>query len=198
MKGYKRMINDKITKEIKEPAYVFQNLLASGIGLDKYSEIVKTYLGVNISQDETFQKLFNNFYVIRMDKIWRNKYYTLFEKVKNSNPTFEYIITELFELTGRVEASFSSKMLATICSDEPILDQFVMEFLEQEIPSYGSKGKRIAEAIKVYHNIEEWYLDYLQTENAKQCIKLFDSTFTNYTWISRTKKIDFYLWSIRN
>lgn len=192
------MKNDKITKEIKEPAYVLQNLLASGIGLDKYERILKMYLEVNVSQDETFQKLFNSFYVIRMDKTWRNKYYTLFEEVKNSKPTFDYIINELLKLTGRVEASFSSKILATICPDEPILDQFVMKFLGEKISSDGSKGKRVEEAIKVYHNIEEWYLNYLKTENAKQCIRIFDTTFTNYTWLSETKKIDFYLWSIRD
>lgn len=191
------MENDKILKEIKEPTYVFQNLLATGIGLDKYSKIMQTYLNVDVSQNPAFIKLFNSFYVVRMDETWQNKYYTLFEKLKNSKPTFDYIIHELLDSTGRVEASFSSKMLATICPYEPILDQFVMKFLGQEIPSYGSSEKRVEEAIKVHHNIEEWYLEYLKTENAKQCIKLFDTTFTNYTWLSETKKIDFYLWGIR-
>ena len=192
------MKNNIIIKEVKEPTYVFQNLLASGIGLDKYGKIMQTFLEVDVSKDETFQKLFNSFYVIRRNKIWRDEYYTLFEEAKNMKPTFDYIIKKLLHSTERVEASFSSKILATICPDKPILDRFVMKFLELEIPSNGSKERRVEECIKVYQKIEEWYFEYLKTENAKQCIKIFDNVFKNYTWLSATKKIDFYLWGIRS
>lgn len=43
---------------------------------------------------------------------------------------FEEILRELYDLTnGRIEASFSSKMYATLYPEKPIWDQFVLKFL---------------------------------------------------------------------
>jgi hypothetical protein len=46
--------------------------------------------------------------------------------------------------------------------------------------------------------MRSWYADFLQTENGKDCIAEFDRTLPGYVWMSDVKKIDFYLWSIRD
>ena len=50
----------------------------------------------------------------------------------------------------------------------------------------------------LYDQMRSWYADFLQTENGKDCTIEFDRTLPGYVWMSDVKKIDFYLWSIRD
>ena len=178
-------------KEITNPTGVMRNLLASSIGLDKYSTIINTYKNVDVSNDIKFQRNFNGFYVIRRNIDWLNNYYTLFERVKGQETTFEEILRELYDLTnGRIEASFSSKMYATLYPEKPIWDQFVLKFLRLKMPD-GNSEIRLKAAIVLYSDIEEWYKEFLCKENAKLCLALFDEIFPDYKWVSDIMKIDF-------
>ncbi|MCR1839260.1 hypothetical protein [Murimonas intestini] len=117
--------------------------------------------------------------------------------MKGQETTFEEILRELYDLTnGRIEASFSSKMYATLYPEKPIWDQFVLKFLGLKMPD-GNSEKRLKAAIVLYSDIEEWYKEFLCKENARLCLALFDEIFPDYKWVSDIKKIDFYLWSIR-
>ena len=101
----------------------------------------------------------------------------------------------LYVETGNIEASFSSKMIATIDSDKPIWDQYVLQM------GLELKGKnpreRVENAILIYDRIERWYKDYLTTEEARKNIKEFDRWLPSYSWIPDIKKIDYLLWSKR-
>lgn len=101
-------------------AKVFQDRLASSMGLDKYQYIMGQVNSTNIAIDIDFQRTFNGFYIVRRNEDWRKCYYEYFESIKNGSPTFESIITYLYECTGNIEPSFSSKMLATIFPEKPI------------------------------------------------------------------------------
>ena len=169
--------------------------LASIFGLAKYERILHLFKDVDISQDEGFQKLFNGFYRVRRDADWRREYYTLFESKKNSTPSFEEIITILYEKTGKVEASFASKMIATIDTEMPIWDQYVLRNLGLELE--GTKETKLSNAITLYRGIGQWYAEYLETENAEDCIAEFDRFLPEYAWLTRVKKIDCFLWSMR-
>lgn len=52
-------------------------------------------------------------------------------------------------------------------------------------------------AIMLYADIEKWYADFLETEKGKECISEFDQVLPDYKGISKIKKIDSILWSIR-
>ena len=99
---------------------IFQNRLASSMGLDKYQYIMKKVREINVSSDAEFQKTFNGFYIVRRNETWRKIYYGFFEQVKTETPTFAEIITYMYETTRNIEPSFSSKMLATLCPEKPI------------------------------------------------------------------------------
>ena len=103
---------------------VLQAQLARGLGLDRYADIIH-----RDPASSAFQRAFNGYYRIRRNEEWRQHYYDLFVKAKVERFSFEQIITELFRLTGNVEASFSSKMLATIDASKPIWDQYVLQNL---------------------------------------------------------------------
>lgn len=100
-------------------------------GLITYEKIMTSYKNTNLSNDMTFQRTFNGFYRIRRNEDWRKFYYENFEKWKNeSTPTFPLILETLYRHTGRVECSFCSKMLATLCPDFPIWDSIVLDRLQ--------------------------------------------------------------------
>ena len=177
-------------------AEVLEKRLAASLGLDRYAEIMQKAKTTNISEDREFQHLFNAFYRVRRNEAWRKIYYSLFEKMKQGSPTFESILHFLYEKTGNIEASFSSKMLATLCSEKPIWDRYVLDNLGLKLDG-GSKEQQLRNAVLLYKEIENWYLSFLTTDNAMACLETFDNTFRGYTWISDIKKIDCFLWSIR-
>lgn len=111
-------------------------------------------------------------------------------------PSFEYIIRTMYKETGNIEASFSSKMIATIDANMPIWDRYVMQNLCLELKG-KTKEDQLDCAVGLYDQMVAWYGDFLKTENGRDCIAEFDKTLPGYTWMSDVKKIDFYLWSIR-
>ena len=108
---------------------VLRRRLATSLGLESYSQIMASVRQTNIETDGVFQRMFNAFYRVRRNEEWRKVYYHLFEELKVNTPSFDYIIRYMYERTGNIEASFSSKMLATLCPSEPIWDRYVIENL---------------------------------------------------------------------
>ena len=112
---------------------IFQNRLASSMGLDKYQYIMKKVREINVSSDAEFQKTFNGFYIVRRNETWRKTYYGFFEQVKTETPTFAEIITYMYETTRNIEPSFSSKMLATLCPEKLIWDRYIIQNLNMKL-----------------------------------------------------------------
>ena len=120
----------------------------------------------------------------------------MFEKIKDSQPSFEQIIRTLYKNTGNIEASFSSKMLATINSDMPIWDRYVVNNLYLKVKG-KTKEEQLSCTVDLYDQMVRWYRTFLDTPNGKECIEEFDRILPEYKWMNSVKKIDFYLWSIR-
>lgn len=184
-------------------AQLLKGVEPKDLQLDRYKYIMDNVNKVDVSKDEDFQRVFNEFYVLNgtgASSDWKAAYYAYFQEVKN-NPdkqTLETIIRHFYEdenvppynaaVNKRIELSFSSKMLATIQPDKPIWDSHVSRFLDIRDP------KDIAEAIQKYADLEDWYKSFLNTPDADNWVAAFDSAFPEYTWISKTKKIDFIIW----
>lgn len=164
--------------------------------LEKYAYIMQNVHSVNVSNNEDFQRTFNGFYRVRRNEEWRKSFYSLFEKSKTCQNTFKDIVVELHELTGFVEASFSSKLVATLNPDMPIWDQFVLQNLKLEPIKPYDKNK-LARSIELYEKIVDWYCEFKNKDEAKEYVIAFDNMFPQYSWISSTKKIDFFLWKSR-
>ena len=175
---------------------IFQSRLASSMGLDKYQYIMEKINKTDLSSDADFQRTFNSFYIVRRNESWRKSYYMYFEKVKTQSPTFRSILTYLYEQTGNIEPSFSSKMLASIFPEKPIWDRYVVQNLNLQ-PLGETKQEKLENAVALYSNIEKWYESFLLTTKAKECLALFDRSLPDYKWLSNIKKIDCILWSIR-
>ena len=166
--------------------------------IQKYLEIQALVRNTNVSSDETFQRKFCGFYRVRRNKEWKKSYFDLFEQAKTMKElSFSYILNELYKRTGRIEASFASKMLATLNTDMPVWDRFVLknlntlEDLDIKLPTKSGEEK-INKVIDLYEKIVKWY----QSDKAKSYLFQVNETFSEFD-LSDIKKIDFHLWSIR-
>ena len=168
-------------------------------------------LGKNIATDVDFQKNFTNYYRVRRDADWLQEFYDFFERNKNNKSiTFKEILCYLSSVehkvkktaknpTGKattVEASFASKMLATINPDHPIWDSQVLRALNIQVNGALPHEEKIQECIQIYKTIGDKIGTFITTDNGQQCIALFDKMFPSCTAFSNYKKIDFFLWNI--
>jgi len=175
-----------------------ENIISQSLGLDKYKTIIKNVKLLNVSIDKEFQKTFNHFYKVRRDKQWLETYYEFFEENKNkSDLNFECIITHLYQKTGQIEASFSSKLLATVNPDMPIWDQYVLRNLDLKLKG-KTQDERLLNAIKLYSQLIEWYKKYLTTDNAKESIVLIKSLGSKFQFLTDTKIIDYLICGMRD
>lgn len=164
----------------------------------RYLEIEKRVFETDVAADPDFQRLFSGFYRVRRNKKWRTAYFALFEQMKKADKlSFSAVATALFKETGRVEASFSSKMLATIDPGFPIWDKYVLLNLGLKVPP-RTGAEKLAAVIGLYDRMADWYADFLKTEDARRLLTLFDEKYPDLKRkLSAVKKIDFFIWSIR-
>ncbi len=163
-------------------------------GIRKYCEIMNSV----VPRDKDFQRKFNAFYRVRRNEEWRRKFFeTMSDCQKKEKVHFAMILQQIFDDTGRVEASFSSKMLATINPNMPIWDSRVARLLGIRKPKGKTSEDKIDDAIGEYDFIFNWYryLFVLKKPLAEDLILRFDTCFPEYKGISGVKKIDFLLWA---
>jgi len=179
------------------PEVVISNVLKKSFGIDKYSLIIKDLSKRDISKDLNYQRVFNAFYVVRRNNKWRKIYYEYFEsQKKNKILSFEMILRYLYEKTGQVEASFSSKLLSTVNPNMPIWDAYVLKNLGLKM-KLGKPQDKIEQAIRLYQEIHETYMRLVNSAWGKSVIAKFNEVLPNDKWISDTKKIDFFIWQMR-
>jgi hypothetical protein len=157
----------------------------------------------DVSQNEEFHKLYNVFYKLRFNGSNGHEsgdiyaaYYGLLEshKRERQKPSIEQVLTEMWDLTGKVHLSFSSKLIGTLYPDSaPIWDNNVRVLLD--IPYKVKMGEdRLALAAKAYRTLEERYATFMQTSEAEGVILAFDQALPAGAEVPSWKKIDFLLW----
>jgi hypothetical protein len=178
--------------EIKES--IFEDVLANALGLDRYNDIIKH----EDSSSITFRRKFNAYFRVRRNPSWQKSFYSLFDTLwKSDKISFESIIRSLYEKTGQVEPSFSSKMLHILNPEMPIWDQYVLKNLGFKTSLKGTPVEKIKESVDVYDSITKFYFDYLNSKVGKAFIKEFNLQLPKYSHFSNIKKLDAILWKIR-
>ena len=162
-------------------------------GLNKYLSIMQAFRLSDISCDYKLQKAYKGFYRVRRDDDFCRVYFDYMDKHKNDiDINLDDVISYLYKETGKYEPSFSSKLLATIDSNKPVWDLHVLSQLSIKAPPYYKKD-RLQLSFATYKTLENWFATYLQTQNAKEVIKCFDSLFP-VKQLTNVKKIDLVLW----
>ncbi|MEK7103369.1 MAG: hypothetical protein AAB870_03410 [Patescibacteria group bacterium] len=168
------------------------------IGVQQYLYIMDLVRTSNVQKNEEFQRKFNGFYrIMKKSKEFYEALYQYLEDNKNKEISFEQTLGFFEQKFHPLEASFSSKIVATINPNFPIWDSEVLARLNLKAPrSQLARDIRFKEIVKMYNEIVSWYSDFLGTEEAKRMIKIFDEKIGTVD-ITDIKRIDFILWQTR-
>ena len=174
-----------------------QVLLTRAKDVERYALILELYKNSSIVDDNEFQRKFNAFYRVRRGAEWRAAFYEIFAREKGSTPSFATILNEIYQKTGNIEGSFTSKLLATINPNLPIWDQYVLKNIGLKVKE-TSKEEKLKNAVELYGKMVDWYSEFLDSADGQQCIAEFDKCFPQYGYFSEIKKADFILWCSRD
>lgn len=169
------------------------------LGMDKYKNIISMFNDKSIDlSSKKFTKSFNSFYRVRRNEEWQKIYYNYFNMNRdNKNLTFDEILDYMYYHTrgNMIEASFCSKMLATVNPNMPIWDQYVLKNLDIKVEG-NTKEERLTKTKEAYKRIIDEVNSKLENEEIQQTISDFRAFFPELQF-SDVKILDFILWNER-
>jgi hypothetical protein len=191
MKEKMEFTDDQITKAIENLNYAA-----------RYKRLMDMFTRVDVSADNDFKTLFEEFYMLKRKKsTFRDKYFQYMQNKKNcaASLQFKEVLDYLFTIEHTVEASFASKLLHTINHAKfPTWDRWIGKNTGIIIPpTMAVKEKQKQKATEGYAELVQWFADYRQSENGKKMLAEFDKNFACFTGITDIKKIDLVLWQMR-
>ena len=172
---------------------------------------INTYLYIMNHQkddDDDFRDVYYDFYLKAgfhvFSKTKKNSnnpnwdvYFDLLKK-STGEESLVSIVEELKEklTSNRFQFSFASKLLHTKNPNVPIYDSKVAKYLKDVYKKellFGSDKKDLSKIDTIKNDwkiLNEWYNDFLKTDEAKEWIDWFDKEFPKGKNISNIKKID--------
>jgi hypothetical protein len=166
-------------------------------GVQQYLAIMDALPTVNVATDRDFQRQYNTFYRVRQKPArWYSTYFHYLQACKSEPATFEQVLDYLHSQLSSYEASFASKLAATLNPREPIWDKFVLQNTGHRSPPYGCED-RLARIKAVYASLRTWYANKLAAEDGRLIVAVFNEMVPEHNRISDLKKVDFVLWQIR-
>ena len=131
----------------------------------------------------------------RRDAHWREHYYALLESGKVGGITFPQALQSLRNTTGRLEASFASRLVASVHPDQPIVDKFVLGNFGLHLPHWGV-GERESKSIAMYEQLCRRYEDLMANATGRMIRDQFQA---QYPWarITYLKMLDLVFWQLR-
>jgi len=168
-----------------------------------YLLIRRTVAASNLQEQdaEPVRRRFNAYYGVRRNAAWRSLFYARFEAAKTSSlapaALFEDLLAGIQADTGRVEASFASKLVATLRPDSPIIDSVVRGWLARRLtpPPFGGG---VTAAVAYYRWLEDVFDEAAASPEAKAWGSVFAATFPlepGEAPVSAAKQLDFLIWA---
>ena len=146
------------------------------------------------------RRRFNAYYGVRRNAAWREQFYNRFEAAKTSSleaaDLFADIVVGIQTDTGRVEASFASKLVATLQPKYPIIDSVVRKWLAKHTspPPFNGGVDRV---VAYYRWIDAFMLELVASREAEGWSAMFETAFPTPSGdvpISAMKRLDFLIW----
>jgi hypothetical protein len=109
---------------------------------------------------------------------------------------FRICLTRLQSVTDRIEASFASKLLATLDPNLPVIDKIVLGHLGLRLPSWGVPD-RTEKTTSVYRSLTDTLAQYIIPAPGKRAIAAFRAAYPE-TQITDVKIVDLILWQTRS
>jgi hypothetical protein len=165
-------------------------------GPEKYLWLQNEVNKRNVSLDREFQRKFNAFYRVRRNKDWQKEFYKLLEINKGNIIDFYHMLVRFYDKTKKVEASFISKLVATLNPKMPIIDKIVFNNLGLSLPATYKKNRSLI-INEQYKILIKEFSDYLQTDNGRYLVERFTKEYPQAK-ISKVKMLDLILWQTRS
>jgi hypothetical protein len=174
---------------------ILDNLKASKLNAYKLTQ--DQLYKVDVSTDPEYQKTYTKFYVLRLPNTEAYKgHFSVLEKFKHKQAIqFSAILDELKIATGRIEASFSSKILATINPNVAPLDKLVLGHLNLSLPK-PYEANRLSKCASVHEQLVIKMGALVENGKFITIKKLFEKRYPMYNF-SNTKILDLLLWQYR-
>lgn len=181
---------------IPDGSQVLRALPRVAPGLEKYCWLQAQLIGRDVSTDAEYQRRFAGFYRVRRGTAWRQAFFQALQNHKTGSLVFADALGLLADATGRVEASFASKLVATIDPHQPVIDSVVLQNVGLRLPP-PSASDRLAQIVRVHAQLGSWYHEQLASAAGAKVVHLFREAYPNVQ-VSDTKALDLVLWQIRD
>lgn len=166
------------------------------VGLNKYIWLQAQFLKRDVARDTEYQRRFAGFYRVRRNATWRNAYFKILERAKFETISFKDALKAIHAETGRCEASFASKLAATVDPTQPVIDSVVLDNLGLQLPS-PTAPERFSLIENLHVRLANLYDEYLASESARSLVEQFRTTYPEAN-VTQVKMVDFVLWQIRS
>jgi hypothetical protein len=164
-------------------------------GLQQYVWLQAKRDASDLRSDSPFRRQLNHFYRVRRKKEWQDTFYELLENFKGAAVGFADVFDALYRATGRYEASFASKLLASLNPDMPVIDSIVLGNLKLRLPAANSKN-RVSRIYQLHAKFLTCFTDYLAMEDGKYLVTRFREIYPGID-VAEIKMLDFVLWQTR-
>jgi len=181
---------------VADLARITMQLQARQADMRRYLYVMDRVWLCDVRNDADFQRTFNGLYMVRRGHAWRAAFYQLFEHQKSANSNFDEVLRAIHAATGRIEASFASKLLATIKPAMPVYDSWVRINLGLKIRT-GAANLRIPQLIADYSNITQTYEALIAEAHYPRLRDGFDKALPALRHLGDIKKIDLLFWQAR-
>jgi hypothetical protein len=175
--------------------YLFERIK---VPLEKYvwiQEQVRSS-GWNSNYPE-FRRRFNGFYRVRRGSAWQVSFFGLMDETRKtgSGISFRDCLSRMHVKTGSWEASFTSKLIATLDPKQPVIDSVVLRNLNLRLPR-PHENDRAGKIVALHDQLAALFSDFIQSEIGRDQIEIFRNHFHG-TEISDVKIVDLMLWQLR-
>lgn len=177
----------------------------------KYLEIQEQFATADLSPSGAFTRAYCNFYRVRRSKkYWRPHYFGLMAELRTKRdqgkapPSFVDALSQLACVlpctkngNQPIEASFVSKMLATIDPDQPVLDSVLLSHCGRRLPLVGSDD-RLRQTVEIFADLAAHLRDELASSTWPERRAQFDDAFQELNTrdkVSDMKALDFIIWA---
>ena len=170
--------------------------------VDAYRLIASGIAAVDLCGEaaEPVRRRFNAYYGVRRNAVWRDRFYSRFQAAKASTlrgaDLFADIVAGLQADTGRIEASFASKLVATLQPQYPIIDSVVRKWLAKHTTPPPFEGG-IEGVVAYYRWLDAFMVDLAASREAEGWSAEFETAFPTRPGavaIPAMKRLDFLIW----